>query len=353
MVAVAGGPRERGRAYGSGARDRVHGSLELYEAVFGHHTGLRWREVRDRAGAFADPIDAYDVRLLPELEGIAEGAAVDAEDVLALNVRTEVMFGMRPTECTALCSAGSAEAPRALLAQNWDWKPGARHTCVLLVQKPHDAPASATFVEAGLLAKCGISSSGIGVAANALTSTLDRGVPGVPFHAILRRILTSSSFEEAVEAVRSPRRASSANYLVASSDGRAADLEALPGDRDHVAVREGARLAHANHFLERPPPGVRDLERLAPATTSSARQAAAERGVAEAGTLDDLLEVLRDHEAPVCRHASPGDRPEEADETIAAIAMDLAAGSLWLTEGPPCTAEVERLELGTLLAQAA
>jgi isopenicillin-N N-acyltransferase-like protein len=320
--------------------------------VFRHHTGLSWPQVRARAEAFADPIDAYDARLLPELEGIAEGAAVDAEDVLALNVRTEVMFGMRPTECTALCAAGG-DAPRALLAQNWDWKPGTRETCVLLVQAPREAPASVTFVEAGLLAKCGMNEAGIGVAANALTSTLDRGAPGVPFHAILRRILTSSSFDEAVDAVRSPRRASSANYLVASRGGRAADLEALPGDRALVAVQEGERLAHANHFVRRPPPGVRDLERFAAATTSTARQEAADRAIADASSLEDLLATLRDHEAPVCRHASPDDPPEEADETIAAIAMDLAAGSLWITQGPPCTAEVERLDLGTLLAQAA
>jgi isopenicillin-N N-acyltransferase-like protein len=321
--------------------------------VFRHHTGLRWPEVRARAEAFADPIDAYDVRLLPELEGIAEGAAVDAEDVLALNVRTEVMFGMRRPECTALCAPAGADTPGTLLAQTWDWKPGARGTCVLLVEAPHDAPPSVTFVEAGLLAKCGMNEAGIGVAANALTSTLDLGTPGVPFHAILRRILTSSSFDEALDAVRSPRRASSANYLVASREGRAADLEALPGGPELVAVDEGMRLAHANHFLRRPPSGARDLERFASGTTSVARQEAADRAIAGARSVEDLLATLRDHDAPVCRHASPDDPPEEADETIAAVAMDLAAGALWITQGPPCTAEVERLELGSLLSQAA
>jgi isopenicillin-N N-acyltransferase-like protein len=94
VVAVAGGPRERGRAYGERARDRVHRSLALYEGIFRHYTGMRWAAVRDRAGVFAGPIDEYDTRLLPEIEGIAEGARVDAEDILALNVRTEVMFGM-------------------------------------------------------------------------------------------------------------------------------------------------------------------------------------------------------------------------------------------------------------------
>ncbi|HEX5938261.1 MAG TPA: C45 family peptidase [Actinomycetota bacterium] len=315
VVAVAGGPRERGRAYGERARDRIHGSLELYERVFRHATGLRWRAVVDRVGAFAGPIDDYDVRLLPELEGIAEGAAVEAEDVLALNVRTEVMFGMTARECTALCTrADAAPDAHVLLAQNWDWKPEARATCILLVAMPHDGPPFATFVEAGLLAKCGLNGAGLGVAANALTSSLDRGEAGVPFHAILRRILSSPSFDEAVDAVTSPVRASSANYRVASRDGRAADLEAAPGGGRSVTRTDGDRLAHANHFLTAPGGTAdrgKDLERLDPASSSVARQAAAEAWAAAspARSVDDLLATFADDDAPSASTPRPASRP--------------------------------------------
>ena len=121
VVTVTGGPRERGRSYGEQARDRVHRSLGLYEKVVRHYTGMRWPAVRDRAGVFAGPIDDYDVRLLPEIEGIAEGAAVEADDILALNVRTEVMFGMASGECTAICTtANDREDAHVQLAQNWD-----------------------------------------------------------------------------------------------------------------------------------------------------------------------------------------------------------------------------------------
>jgi isopenicillin-N N-acyltransferase-like protein len=356
IVAVSGGPRERGRAYGAAAHDRVHRSLELYEDVFRRSTGMRWPAVRDRAGAFADPIDAYDVRLLPEIEGIAEGAAVDAEDVLALNVRTEVMYGMGARECTALCApSGMGEDAHVLLAQNWDWHPGAARTCVLLLEVPPDAPASLTLVEAGLLAKCGMNQAGIGLLANALTSTLDRGTPGVPFHAILHRILSSPSFDEAVDAVTTATRASSANYVIGSRDGRASDLEVTPGTEAGVHRSDGPPLAHANHFLRPSRDGFKDLERLDPDSTSAARQAAADRHLQDpAGrSVDDLLRTLRDHEAPVCRHAAPGEMPEAGSETIAAVAMDLAEGVLWVTEGRPCIAAVERFELDALVRDAA
>ena len=356
MVAVAGGPRERGRAYGEQARDRVHRSLALYENVFRHYTGMRWPAVVDRAGVFAGPIDDYDVRLLPEIEGIAEGAAVQAEDILVLNVRTEVMFGMASGECTALCTrATDREDAHMLLAQNWDWHPGARETCVLLVEAPHDGPPFVTLVEAGLLAKCGMNERGIGLAATALTSTLDRGEPGVPFHAILRRILTSDSFDEAVDAVLAPTRASSGNFLLASRDGRAADLEAAPGGPDEVHRSDGTRLAHANHFLRPSRGGFKDLERFDDASTSVSRQAAADTWVSatDERSIDDLLGVLRDHSATVCQHADGSGPPETEIETVAAIAMDLTGGSLWVTEGHPCTAAAERSELSSLVAHAA
>ena len=356
VVAVTGGPRERGRSYGEQARDRVHRSLALYEHVFRHYTGMRWPAVVDRAGGFAGPIDDYDVRLLPEIEGIAEGAAVEAEDILALNVRTEVMFGMASGECTALCTtANDREDAHVLLAQNWDWHPDARDTCVLLVEAPHDGPPFVTLVEAGLLAKCGMNDRGLGLAATALTSTLDRGTPGVPFHAILRRILTSGSFDEAVDAIVAPTRASSGNFLLASRDGRAADLEGAPGGPDAVHRSDGPRLAHANHFLRPSRTGFKDLERIDDASTSVSRQAAADSWISTTGerSIDDVLGVLRDHSASVCQHADGSGPPETAIETVAAIAMDLTDGALWVTEGPPCTAAAERFELGSLVADAA
>ncbi len=259
-------------------------------------------------------------------------------------------------ECTSLCSAAAPEdGQRVLLAQNWDWKPGARATCVLLVGSPHDAPAFVTLVEAGLLAKCGMNDAGIGLVTNALTSTLDRGEPGVPFHAILRRILTSGSFDEAVAAAATPVRASSANYLIASRDGRAADLEVTPGGAAGVHRTDGARLAHANHFLTSSREGFEDRERMDPSGSSAARQALADDRLRDpaGASIDGLLAALRDHTAPVCRHLSSDELPEAASETIAAVPMDLADGALWVTEGHPCTAAAERFELGSLVRDAA
>ena len=365
VIVTAGGPRERGRAYGTQARERVHASLSLYEQIVDHYTGMAWAEARARAGAFAEPMDSEDPRLLPEIEGIAEGAGVDAEDVLTLNVRTELMFGMRrpgapiPEECTAVC-AGPSETSggRVLLAQNWDWKPGARDTCVVLVAAPEGAPGFVTLVEAGLLAKCGVSESGIGVAANALESSNDRGEPGMPFHAILRRILTSATFDEAVDAVNGARRSSSANYLIASADGTAADLEAAPGGPDQVHRMEGPRLVHTNHFL-RAGRSFKDLALISPGSTSVHRQTRAETRIAaiETGalTIDALRDVLRDHDGhpgSVCKHRSAGTADLDDSVTIASFGADLTGGTMWTSEGPSCEVPLDPIEVAAAVADA-
>jgi isopenicillin-N N-acyltransferase-like protein len=362
VVRASGGPRERGRSYGTAARERVHRSIELYDAVFRHYTGLGWEEVRDRAGAFAEWFDDTDVQLLPELEGVAEGAGVDAEDVLALNVRTEVMFGLdtraaraAAKECTAI-GAGSARTAdgRVLVGQNWDWKPAARETCVLLAMRPAGRPAFTTLVEAGLLAKAGMNEAGLAVATNAPTSSRDRGAPGVPYHAILRRMLTSTTHEEAVAEVTQRRRASSANYLVGSRHGGIIDLEVGPGGRDTVWSASGDWVCHANHFV-RPDRPFKDLA-LLEGRESPRRQDSVERSLA-ASTVDvaSIERALQAHsgadrgEGSVCAHGDASEPPEADYVTIAGIVMDPGDATMYVTHGNPCEEPFERYRFADLL----
>lgn len=362
LVLASGGPRERGRAYGEQAATRIGRSLAIYEEIFAHYAQLPWAEVRGRGGAFVEAIDGYDVQLLPELEGIAEGAGVDPEDVLAMNLRTEIMFGLdaRPShaamkECTAIGCASAPAGGSVLVAQNWDWKPAVRETCVLLVCAPHDRPGFVSLVEAGLWAKCGMNEAGVGLTTNALQSSRDKGEPGVPYHAILRRILTSPTFEEAVAAVTQARRASSANYLLGHRDGRAVNLEVAPGGADDVCATEGPALAHTNHFLWPEPRPFKDVGRI-DGEDSLVRLAGAQTAIA-AGTasLPEVQEALRSHaDAPdsVCVHEDPTLAPVEDYATIGSMVADLAAGTLWVTQGNPCVAAYEPVEVAATVARA-
>jgi isopenicillin-N N-acyltransferase like protein len=62
----------------------------------------------------------------------------------------------------------------------------------------------------------------------------------------------------------------------------------------------------------------------------------------------DLEQVLADHDAypsSICSHPSPLDAREERSMTIAAVVLDLTAGTLAVTNGPPCGARYEVVAL--------
>jgi isopenicillin-N N-acyltransferase-like protein len=171
-VRVQGKPRERGRQYGEQARERIGRSIAAYRAVFRHYAGWSWSKVTREARRYEEPIAAYGAAYLEELRGIADGAGVDFDDVLAINTRTEVMFAARARDaarasasalagCSAFCVLPEASADaHTLIGQNWDWLLHCYDTVVVLEVQREDGPDFVTVVEAGLLAKTGFNSSG-------------------------------------------------------------------------------------------------------------------------------------------------------------------------------------------------
>ena len=159
-VRVEGSALDRGRAYGSPARDRVQRSVAAYRDVFANWAGWDWATVRREAARFEAPIAAFRPAYLDEIRGIAEGAGLDAGDVLAINVRTEVMFAARARQAAAQrhapdgCTSFAVVPPpgaggSTLIGQNWDWLPHTSETVVVLEARQYEGPDFVTVVEAG------------------------------------------------------------------------------------------------------------------------------------------------------------------------------------------------------------
>jgi isopenicillin-N N-acyltransferase-like protein len=358
-VRVSGTARERGRQHGEHARDRVRRSVDLYRAVFDHYAGWDWDQVVAHARAYRPAIAAAQPACLEEIAGIAEGAALDAADILAINVRTEIMFAAVARKAAGECTS-VAVLPRGtagghtLLAQNWDWKPACTETTIVLEAVPDTGPRYVTVVEAGLLAKTGMNAHGIGVCANSLVSDLDRGEHGLPYHVILRAILEARTLPEALDAVQRHPRASSANYLVASRDGMAVDIETAPGDHANVWLGwpDPDHVAHTNHYLWAT--GRKDVMRWhSPDSPFRLRRATdlldEARGRAHAAQLQALL---RDHvnaPAGICTHPDPSLPELEQDATVASVVYDLDTATMWLADGQPCEQEFRRIDYADFL----
>lgn len=146
VIRVEGAARERGRQYGMQARDRVRRSIEAYEKVFAHYATWDWSTVLAEASKFHNPIRDFGQQYFDELAGIAEGAEVDLDDVVAINVRTEIMFAAkaresgatlpRVSECSSFAQVG--DDGRVVVGQNWTGccTPSTLRSCWRLRRRP-------------------------------------------------------------------------------------------------------------------------------------------------------------------------------------------------------------------------
>jgi isopenicillin-N N-acyltransferase like protein len=359
-VRVEGTGYERGRQYGAQARDRVHLSVQAYQRVFAHYAGWDWPRVRREAAKFEAPVADFRPAYLEEMRGIARGAGIDLADVLAINVRTEVMYAgkarqapLAPAECSAFAVVPvPGQGPAAtLVGQNWDWLLHSAQTLVVLEARQDAGPDFVTVVEAGLLAKVGLNAAGLGLVTNALVTDADTGEAGLPYHVLLRALLDCATVTEALTVLQAGVRSSSANYLIAHSSGAALDVEAAPGDftRLYPLLGDHGVLLHTNHFLS---PRLHPVDLSLWAMPDSAvRLQRLRAGVPRPPALGDFRALLADHaDYPhgICSHPDPREHPCEQGATIASVLMDLNARQLWVAAGNPCQAPYQRLDLGWL-----
>lgn len=372
-IRVGGGARERGRQYGEAARERVLRSVAAYREVFAQQAGWEWDRVRAEAAAFAAPIERHGAKYLEEIRGIAEGAGLDELDVLAINVRTEVMFAAKarqaaagvappapslPLECSALAVLPERTVDgRLLVAQNWDWLVHSFETVVVLEAEQDDGPDFVTVVEAGLLAKTGMNSAGIAVATNALVTTDDLGRPGLPYHVLLRSLLDAETVSDGLAAILRSERSSSANYLLGDEDGVAVDVEAAPGDfsRTFLGYAQDGVVLHVNHFTG-DGRDVRDVSLWAMPDSPFRLARLKQLTAPEAGPLgvEACQRILCDERMrpyAICCRPDPRDEGIARWATIAGVVMDPRERTLWLASGIPADSGFERVDYGAFLSK--
>ena len=366
-VRTSGPARARGHQYGEQARERVLRSIDAYRVVFAHYAQWDWATVREQAGRYVEPISRFGPQYLEEMRGIADGAGVDFEDVLALNVRTEVMYAAkartaraqlpRTLECTAFAALPDDGRP-VLVGQNWDWKTHTVDTVVILECDPDDGPRFVTAVEAGLLAKTGLNERGLGIATNALASDLDRGEPGVPYHVLLRALLSAETPADAFALLQQDFRSSSAHYLVAHKDGFALGVEAVPGGFTGLYRTDPDRrgvIVHSNHFVHPRMPHVDVSLWLMP--DSVLRMQRASRWLDhydpfDAATYEAMLSDHAGHPLGICSHPDESSVAAEQDATIFGVVMDLQALTIRFADGLPCETGFRALDSSIFLQKA-
>jgi isopenicillin-N N-acyltransferase-like protein len=342
VVEISGSAFERGRMHGELARGRVERSLANYARLFAFN-GLAWDEAQRRGAPYRDVIGGFDAGLLEEMEGIARGAARPLSEVLALNVRTEIMpqrflEGADTGECTSVAVGPSGSTTGGtLLAQNWDWVGSQRDALILLRVRESADPACLTLTEAGMLAKIGLNDAGFGVCLNILRSVFDGGRPGIPVHVLLRALLKRASVAEAIEFSSGLSFGGSSNILCADRGGESASLEFSPRGL-RVVQGDGATLCHTNHFVH--PEALGWQAALASSLSTEARLDRAQKLAAARSRhgLEDLKRLLRDESAgllSICRKPDLSLPPEAQIESVASVIMELGRGVMHVAPDVP------------------
>ena len=253
VISIEGDAYECGVQHGAQAAERVARTIDFYLGVFGRQSKLSLDEVRERGRAFLTQIEAIDGAIVAELKGIADGARQQLEDIVAINCRTELMYGASrgsraATECTTIVALPEATRSKGvIIGKNWDWRSPAIESVVVLRMRQKDKPALSLIVEAGMVGRDGFNEHGVMVCGNMLTSSADKGKVGVPIPILRRRILNSRHYYEAIDVLTRSARGASGNYVLAHRDGVAIDFETTP-ENVYPVYPERGLLTHSNHF---------------------------------------------------------------------------------------------------------
>lgn len=325
---------------------------------------MNWEQVTHEADRYIQPLQTTCSRYLEEIEGLAAGAGVSMLDVLALNVRTEIMFGLfiEPTNnnldgnsknlddipsegCTSLGWVDARAGGQSFLAQNWDWQKAQGPN--LIVCHIHDVAAAeratirfSMVTEAGIIGKIGLNAHGVGCCLNAIRA---RGVDRrrLPVHFALRTVLESRSRDDAVARLEAAGGvAGSAHILVADATGPTG-LECSPvsGIRQVAADAEG-RVCHTNHLLlAHPgvdePPWLEDSRpRLARIQTLAAALATSSSSAGRQVDCGLLFDMFKDEEGGPCS-INRKEEGESTFETLFTIVMNLSRREARVKFGRP------------------
>ncbi len=280
--------------------------------------------------------------LVQEMQGLADGAGVKFEDILCLNVRTEIAYGMFNDGCTAL-SWKSGEDGRSFIAQNWDWEPeqSPNITSLHITQSSLSLPSIHMMTEAGIIGKIGLNSSGVGVPLNAIKAKgVDFGK--LPCHLALRTVLNCTSRLEAVEKLMDVGVASACHITVADASVGGTGLECSAQDIVELPQSGEGVCTHTNHFIAKHSEPSKLFLLDSPFRLERIRELMLKEGGGKPSFegIEALLRDEKNYPAAICRKASG----EQRTETLFCIAMDLGGRVARVKMGRP-TEEGEKLEL--------
>ena len=348
---LTGSPYEKGLIHGRECRAQLMRSLETYRHRYYVSKQITWDDARFIARRFAGLFTGEYAPYAEEMRGIAEGGGLEFEDVLALNLRSEILYsgiskpGVEGHECTAFSTVFPASKDgHALAGQSWDFTRAQREASLLArIPAEGKTPAILMLLEGGMVGGKGVNGAGISLTLNAL-STKTQGM-GIPLHVRMRRALEADTLSAAYTRATVTPIPVPVCLILTHKDGLSLCLELDPEGVDVIQPENGV-IVHTNHYIG---PRMRLSHTHAGAGSTYMRFQRMKQLMCSKPdlTLGDLQGFLRDHRGfptSICVHPekdTASDRLPYSGSTNYAFVTDLTAGRFCFVMGNPCEGEFE------------
>jgi isopenicillin-N N-acyltransferase-like protein len=316
-----------GIAHGEGARQLVRDMLGRWEDIVvraSKRSTARYVSELLEGTRFVQAMATHTPDLLEEMRGIADGAGVSYETILAFNLMDEQWWfdlerpALDPPGCSVLAVAPDSGPP--VLAQNMDLPAFMSGGQLVLRLRGDDRPERLILTAAGLVGLTGLNRAGIALCCNTLLM-LEHAHDGLPVAAVLRAVLDKWTFDEALGLLQSVRHASGQAYALGSPEGFIG-LECSGAGAVVSAPRGRRSLTHTNHPLASPHIVAKlaeELRRKGPTGNSEKRQAFLDDRIDSVSTPTDIVGILADRSTPICVTPVPG----KATQTFGTVVYEL------------------------------
>jgi isopenicillin-N N-acyltransferase-like protein len=234
LQTFSGKPRDRGRQYGKDHRDAIHEFLdkELYTPFA--QGPLTKEQLLRYADACGQSVRAYSQELCDELEGIAEGAAIELDEVVLITLHEELNHrGALPKapHCTALAVGPPfTKNGETLVGQTWDWMQSVFGLSRVLHWQRDQGPSVLAYGFPGMFCGAGMNSAGLALCwTSAGFADPSAGVrAGIPSYVLLTHLLYQESLADVMGEARRATNAGWFTFVMGDGQGQLLNIEGSP-----------------------------------------------------------------------------------------------------------------------------
>ena len=339
-VVVEGNAYSRGVQIGKELKNQISINYQNQTKYYRDKEDFNYRKWGDMAKRYIPAMEKWTPEVMEEIKGMAEGAQMELEQILALTTAYEKSFSrdMISEKCTSFLLAPKATyAQKVIVGQT-------NEECILewmneldtVIHHVDNGKESLIYTHPGVPAYTGINNQGLAV----LWEYIDNGRTGdgVPTNAIIRHLLECANVGEAVEFLKMVPHDVPNEFGIADKSGKIVSVECFP-NKVYVG-RDEKYLVHTNHIVF----GKEETDDTRSIATKTQYTEMENQIKKNLGNIDIEMaqNFLRSHENfpnSICAHLSP-ERPW--NRVLAAVVQDLTCGEMHVAFGNPCETDYKK-----------